>query len=755
MAFNPYEEKRGYDVDELLSQFEKYKDIHGEECEYVKCDHKNADFSVMDRQQRAYYLYWRDELSRGNCLKSDRGYVKLRICEIINSDMDPAEGMRELKLLFDNTRLHGMPQSDIAATMFDYAIVHDMDLPIMWMGKGSVRSFMITSEILSYPVRRVGRELMWYLSGGPKVHADGVDNLRHVSLFNDCLTAIDRFLYENTGKGVAQTYSDGMTTELYKVFLYLPYGKDKDYQITYEKLRTDGIFGEFMLGLFSYTRKVLCKEIGERGPSTPASFNKEFRAIVDRIAKDGAEEYERIPKVWRGTTRISMSSKERALVDMGAALEAQFGTPDKPKPVLNIDENAEKQHVSPHLKNDIERNWNVDMKEKQNYVPSGYLNPDYRSFSEEQRKYYVYWREQCKKGNYGETDTGYLWLYLCELINIKAEPQDMMSQLTGLYDNYGDFGEDRIVGKTCFEYAVTHKLPMPDPSVYESNVLGCLVMEQFIKGMDTHPDKNLLMFLSGINDKTMTKEFDADCIGITLSFLRKVQSKLKEEETTIDKYCDVERTATVINIYDDLKFFGINRKARFSYSNYIYNAMFDDSLKSAMKAAFGAVRLKRTGKPIKIAKFTSFGMDGKDLMQATVNEWYESKEIAEIKDRANSMILDREAVTGAESALNAVTRMMSTEQSEHEHDIPVEKEEPAKEISNSWAGLSESLGPDQKDYLRACLEGKADSFLREKGMVMSRMEDSINDKAMQHLNDSIVENGDVFEEYSDDVRSLL
>ncbi len=754
MAFNPYEERRDYNVEDLLSQFEKYKDEHGVECEYVRCDHKNADYSVMDRQQRAYYLYWRDELSRGNCLKADRGYAKLRICELINSDTDPIEGMRELKLLFDNTRMHGMPQSDIAATMFDYAVIHDLDLPIMWMGKGSVRSFMVTSEIMSFPVRRVGRELMWYLSGGPKVHADGVDNLKHISLFNDCLIEIDAFLHENTGKGIAQTYSEGLVTELYKVFLYLPYGKDKDYQITYEKLRTDGIFGEFMLGLFSYTRKLLCKDIGEKGPATPSSFNKEFRAIVDRIHEEGATDRERIPKEWRGTTRVSMSSKERALVDMGSKLEAQYGTPDKPKPILNIDENAEKQHVSPHLKTDIERNWNVESKEKQNYIPSGFINPDYRSFNESQRKYYIYWREQCRKGNFGETDTGYLWLYLCELINIKAEPKEIMEQLTGLYDSYGDFGDDRIVGKTCFEYAIVHKLPMPKPSVYESNILGCIVMEQFLKGMEAAPDKNLLMFLSGINDKTIVREFDHDCMGITLSMLKKIEAVKKEEGTSIDEYCNIERANTVMTVFDGLKYFKEIRKSRFTYSNYIYNASFDDSLKEIMKNAFAAVRLKRTNKPVKITKFEAFGMDCKDLMQKTVTEWYEDKEIAEIKERASSMVLDREAVSGAESALKEVTKLMASESAENDPSQIDKPLEPERKISDSWKGLSEHLDDTQKGYLRACLEGNGKTYLKDIGTPISKMEDSINSLAMDSVGDNIIEDGSIFEEYIDDVKNI-
>ncbi len=753
MAFTPYEQKKDYDVESLLSQIAEYKGRHGEECEYVRCEHRNADYSVLDRQQKAYYLYWRDELSNGNCLKSDRGYVKLRLCEIINSDMDPKDGMRELRLLYDNTRQHGMPQSELAAIMFDYAIVNDLDLPIMWMGKGSVRSFMVTSEIMSFPTRRIGKELIWYLSGGPKVHADGVDNLKHISLFNDSLTAIDRFLKENTGKGIAQTYSEGIFTELYKVFLYLPYGKDKDYQISYEKLRTDGVFGEFMLGLFSYTRKVLCKEIGEKGPATPSSFNKEFRGIVDRIASEGPDEYEKVQKEWRGTTRTSMSSKERALVDMGAALEAQYGTAEKPKPIMNIDKDAQKQHVSPHLKTDIERNWNVESKERYEYIPSGFTNPDYRSFQEPQRKFYVYWRDQTRKGNYGETDLGYLWLYLCELINVKEDPQRIMDQLVGLYRSYGSADEEHLIGKTCFEYSVVHKIAFPYPSIYESNMTACLVIEQFLKGLDTHPDKNLILFLSGINDKTMAREFDEDCVGITCSVLRSVEGLMEADGTTIEEFCDPEKVPSVINVFEGLKYFKEIRKARFSYRNYIYNAAFNDSLKEIAKNAFSAVRMKRTNKPVKINKFTAFGMDCKDVLTKAVSEWYEGKEIAEIKERASNLVLDREAVSGAESALKEVTKMMATEDVPDE---PVTKPiEPVRKIADSWKGLADALDEKQRGYLKAVLDGNGARFLKDNGLIITRVEDSINALSMDSVGDNIVENGEIFDVYVDDVKAIL
>ncbi len=754
MAFNPYESNLDYDADALLKQFSEYRDRHGEECEYVKCEHRKADYSVMDSYQRAYYLYWRDELSRGRCLKSDRGYTKLRLCEIVNSDMDPQEGMDELNLLLNTTRMHGTPQSEIGSVMFDYAMVNDLDLPIIWMGKGSVRSYMVVSELMAYPVRRVSMELMRVLAGGPRIHADGVDDAKHAALFNDCLTAIDRFLMENTGKGVAKTYSEGLTTELYKVFLYLPYGKDKDYQVTYEKLRSDGVFGDFMLGLFMYTRKVLCRQINEKGPATPSSFNKEFRKIVDRIAEEGLGEVPYTPREWRGTTRVHMSSKERALVDMGAALEAQFGTAEKPKAILNVDRTAPKQHVSPHLKNDIERNWNVEVDQPQNYIPSGFSNPDYRSFNEAQRKFYCYWRGQTRKGRYSETDYGYLWLYLCEIVNIVADKQEMMDQLLGLHSAYGEFDEDNLIGHVCFDYAIVHGLTIPDPSLYESNVTACLVMQQFLDGKDARPDRSLLMFLSGISDRTMSREFDDDCVGMTCMMLRKIQSQMGEQGTTIEEHCGLEKTRAAVDVFGDLRYFSQIRRVRLTYWNYIYNAAFDDSLKNIMKAAFSASRMKRTNRPVKIAKFTAFDMECKDLMKSAVDEWYEGKEVAGIKEMASSMVLDRDAVKGAESALRDVTKMMSSQQAEAE----APKEMPAMPETRkdgTWDGLMGALTDIQKGYLRAILDGRGRDFLSENRINALKVEEAINTAAMDTVGDSIVEDGRIYDEYIDAVSSAL
>ncbi|MBP5685027.1 MAG: hypothetical protein J6W72_01180, partial [Candidatus Methanomethylophilaceae archaeon] len=177
-------------------------------------------------------------------------------------------------------------------------------------------------------------------------------------------------------------------------------------------------------------------------------------------------------------------------------------------------------------------------------------------------------------------------------------------------------------------------------------------------------------------------------------------------------------------------------------------------LKEIVKNVFSAVRMKRTGKPVKVSKFTAFGLECKDILAGSVSSWYEEKEIAEIKERASNLKLDREAVTGAQEALRDVTRMLKTEEEEQSSE-PVTKPIEVKEASGSWSALIEAMDDSQKGYLKASIEGKGKAFLKENGLIMTRVEDSINGLAMDRIGDNIIENGEIFEEYLADIKACL
>ena len=67
--------------------------------------------------------------------------------------------------------------------------------------------------------------------------------------------------------------------------------------------------------------------------------------------------------------------------------------------------------------------------------------------------------------------------------------------------------------------------------------------------------------------------------------------------------------------------------------------------------------------------------------------------------------------------------------------------------NNPWQSFASSLTQKESDYLTDCLKGPV--------IVDIRLEDSINAKAMDNLEDTIVSDGRVFDDYSEDVRMIL
>ena len=66
-----------------------------------------------------------------------------------------------------------------------------------------------------------------------------------------------------------------------------------------------------------------------------------------------------------------------------------------------------------------------------------------------------------------------------------------------------------------------------------------------------------------------------------------------------------------------------------------------------------------------------------------------------------------------------------------------------------------NLDEDQRGYLAASLDGRGEEFARDAGTTAVRFEDGINAAAMDTVGDQIIEDGNVFDEYADDVRRIL
>ncbi len=92
--------------------------------------------------------------------------------------------------------------------------------------------------------------------------------------------------------------------------------------------------------------------------------------------------------------------------------------------------------------------------------------PQYNQLSASQLAFYLWWRENCRRGIFLKTDYSYLLLYVFELINLgdHADVRQSQRMLTELWKQYHEVFP-AVVGKLSrwiCDFSLIHRLPPPD-----------------------------------------------------------------------------------------------------------------------------------------------------------------------------------------------------------------------------------------------------------------------------------------------------
>ena len=103
-------------------------DRHGEECNYVSFYSYSPRYSQMTKAQLAYYLWWRENIRRGNYISTDISYIKLYMMELVtcSEDEDVGDNLHKLcyvsKLCVDNPIWHVYTGRIIS----DFCLLHSL-----------------------------------------------------------------------------------------------------------------------------------------------------------------------------------------------------------------------------------------------------------------------------------------------------------------------------------------------------------------------------------------------------------------------------------------------------------------------------------------------------------------------------------------------------------------------------------------------------------------------------------------------------
>ena len=91
--------------------------------------------------------------------------------------------------------------------------------------------------------------------------------------------------------------------------------------------------------------------------------------------------------------------------------------------------------------------------------------PQYGQMSQDQLRWYLYWRDNVRHGVYLSTDYSYIFLYIYEILNLpeKIKPEQGLSILCDLWLAYREqFPRlDRYLGEWVCDYCLIHQLPAP------------------------------------------------------------------------------------------------------------------------------------------------------------------------------------------------------------------------------------------------------------------------------------------------------
>ena len=402
------------------------------------------------------------------------------------------------------------------------------------------------------------------------------------------------------------------------------------------------------------------------------------------------------------------------------------------------------------------------------YVPSGCRCASYDSMDDEQTAFYLSWRSQAVRGAYGDTDRGYLWLLLCETVSSDRDSDRRLRVLEGLYRAYGQSSDSvrRLIGRTCTDYAF---MTDQDPLWYGYS--GDRQAVLWMKLRLEPPGKLSMDLLDGIADVDMGKYLvDGDYDGALNAAVRAMDAYLRRNDGEGILEAGSRRTRAVTReILPDL-IHGWDRYVGLNMCDIGRNSAMARLMTAAAKVAIRGVNsspgTRRPNRPSRVDP------DLLEAMEAAVDAWVSGRERRAAAERnrrdAMSIVLDREAVSAAETDLEAVRTLVGTEDedlpvTEPEQSGPVEEpvtEPPATDGTQvagegGFPGLAHSLDDVQRGYLSACLDGDGDDFLRSSGRSRVSLEDSINEIAMDAVGDQVVQDGEVFQEYADDLRAVL
>jgi len=430
-------------------------------------------------------------------------------------------------------------------------------------------------------------------------------------------------------------------------------------------------------------------------------------------------------------------------------------------------------------------------------IPFSSYYPYYQMMGYEQLRTYFTWRTQVRKGNVADTSVSYAFLYIYELLNNVGtdSPQDGLDKLMSFWNAFRVYNNtiDRYVLRWLKDYHIYYQLPhsfnefvnkhglagyCPKPADLNDSFSLFCAMSKY--------DVRKSAFFAGDNVKLIT-----DCFGFVIGRLRRVfddngisfdehiyQSEKKMSEWTPFKdalfYHHLEQGDRRVVLSENEIYICKNNKFSFGkvlaadcgrqLLGYIMKQT-ESLLRKAVKYKY-RLSADISGVPgALIEKLRKKGLSLEKIICDAVSEFYKesTKTIVRV-DRAALIKIRQEALATQEKLIvtepgeqfaPAISPLGPTSTSLR--DIPPPSDEPLS-APDVWESLKNALTSLETEALSAVLGGETEikKFADERGIMPEVLADGINEKAVDYIGDSLLDDQFVlYGEYIDQITKMV
>lgn len=754
MAVNPFttfSAPRTFSGDGVPEDFSadiaRYSRIRGRPAEYQPSGMARPDYQSLLGPRLDYYLWWRDCADRGTLLAADSGYAWLRCTELINMKGDP-RGVLEAIIRFTRTCASSIRLGPMVCSLAEhYALSRGLPPDAVPRGPPFAASKVLTTwDLTRYPIRRPAPGALL----DPALHnwrreVEVPDDRMEGILFLS-LSGIDELTRSSEGVGVVESCDPVRGVAVVHPFPgFIDYSGSEAVRMPVVSTSEGGL-RDLMDSIVRQAVRFIRTD-GKASPSVPRTFPKAYRSIVAAAVDAVMSGDPWDPKAFRSPT----PDTEGNWSDSEVAQAEEDG--DRPAIIPIPYPEFEEPTISQRI---LDSNWDEASDEDVPYVSSGRLRISHPDMTEEQRSYYISWRTRARRGIYGDTDAGYLWLYCTELVNHDYDSRAVQDELERAVEAYYDaFPAPIPLCRAAQEHAILHGFDVPSTPMDECDAwILCDKLGRDPVGAIT---PGVAMYMAPAMPESYLQGDHRVLTAALTAAVSAADRVLEEREGT--RFIDL-----------------IRRDRPFPMSRYLYSDLWhpspvtvridmrslrsskaaSDLLDMVVRTAAHGIcrRLGRAGPkvPRSIPSVYSRAVD--EAVQASFDRMAEAERRRELIRRVSDVTIDRDAVRAASEDLDAVTGMMAVDEGD------VEEEPLPDAVGRTPAGggigaLAASLDPVERAYLLACMDGDGRSALKGTGRRPGAVEQAINDKAMDVFGDAVMEDGRVYEDYVDDLRRAL